>query len=114
MSKPGENDGANSDKGAPLGSDDGRSSGPNGTWGPNAESDILAFFYDDAGSALARLQRDEAELGSLARRLGRFTREAGLDAAAAARREFHEACARAERTSWLTWRLIETIRADLT
>lgn len=90
-----------------------KNGGDAGAHGARSDQDILAFFYADAGSAIERLRDDASNLSQRAVRLGRFVGEVGLDAAADARREFHNACELAERVSWLTFRLIDMLRADL-
>lgn len=85
-----------------------------GSSGATVESDIIAFFYTDAAGALARIRADAGELERYSKRVGRFVGEAGLDASADVRREFHRACELAGRASTLTFRLLDILRADLT
>ena len=98
------------DQAGPAPAPNGRASGQDG---PSADSDVLAFFYLDAGRAFAQLRADAEELGRRAERVGRFLGEAGLAASADARREFHRACDIADRVSGFTYRLLEILRADL-
>jgi hypothetical protein len=84
----------------------------NGAEGQTAESDVLAFFYADAVSAIQRLRDDAARLAGFADRLGRLVREAGVAATAVHRREFHHAVRAFGRTSDLTWRLIGCLDMD--
>jgi len=74
--------------------------------GLTAESDVLAFFYLDAVSALRRVRDDAERLAALSDRLGRLVGEVGLAATSTHRREFHDAVEHFGRSADLTRRLI--------